>query len=88
MKSRKRSNLRQRGLEILEKLEYPIKIKIKEEKIESQEANRAFERNCENEDLQLKTEDKVEVKEETIEGFDVHEQIGIDLITNKDFNYA
>ena len=42
----------------------------------------------ENEDLQLKTEVKVEVKEETIESFDVHEQIGIDLITDKDFNYA
>ena len=48
----------------------------------------AFERNCENEDLQLKTEVKVEVKEETTEGFDVHEHIGIKLITNKDFNYA
>ena len=70
----------QRGLEILEKLEYhPIKSKIRQKKFES-----AFERNCENEDLQLKTE----VKEETIEGFDVHEQIGIDLITDKDFNYA
>ena len=68
----------QRGLEILEKLEYPIKSKIRQEKIES-----AFEINCENEYLQLKTE----VKEETIEGFDVHEQIGIDLITDKDFNY-
>ena len=73
----------------MEKLEYPIKSKIRQEKIESQEGNRAFERNCENEDLQLKTEVKVEVKEETIdEGFDVHELIGIDLITNKSFNYA
>ena len=36
----------------------------------------------------MKTEVKVEVKEETIEGLDAQEQIGIDLITNKDFNYA
>ena len=36
----------------------------------------------------MKTEVKVEVKEETIEDFDVDEQIGIDLITNNDFDYV
>ena len=72
----------------MEKLEFPIENKISQETNDSQEATSAFEKNRENEDLQLKTEVKVEVKEETIEGFDVHEQIGIDLITNKDFNYA
>ena len=74
----------QRGLEILEKLELPKENKISQETNESQEGTSAFEKNHENEDLQLKTE----VKEETIEGFGVHEQIGIGLITNKDFNYA
>ena len=28
------------------------------------------------------------VKEETIKDFDAHEQIGIDLITSKDFDYV
>ena len=58
---------------------------------ESQEANSAFENVRKKEDLQLlqmKTEVKVEVKEETIEDFDAQEQIGIDLITNQDFDYA
>ena len=43
----------QRGLEILEKLELPIENKISQETNESQEANSAFEKNGENEDLQL-----------------------------------
>merc|ERR1719483_1521238 len=80
----------QRGLEILEKLELPIENKISQETNESQEANSAFEKIGENEDMQLlqvKTEVKAEFKEETIEDFDAQEQIGIDLITNKDFNY-
>ena len=80
----------QQGLKILEKLEFPIENKISQETNESQEANSAFEGIRGNEDLQLlqmKTEVKVEVKEETIEDFDAQEQIGIDLITNKDFNY-
>ena len=72
----------------MEKLELPIENKISQENNESQEANIAFERNCENEDFQLKTEVKVEVKVETIEDLDVHEQIGIDFITDKDLNYA
>ena len=58
---------------------------------ESQEANSAFENVRKKVDLQLlqmKTEVKVEVKEETIEDFDAQEQIGIDLITNQDFDYA
>ena len=48
----------QRGLIILEKLEYPMKIEV-----------------------------ETDFKEETIEDFDAKEQIGIDLIINKDFNY-
>ena len=36
----------------------------------------------------MKTEVKVEVKEETIEDFDANEQIGIDLITKNDFDNA
>ena len=78
----------QQGLEILGKLEYPLENKIGQETNESQETTSAFEKIREKEDLQLKKEVKVEVKEETLEVFDVHEQIGIDLITNKDFNYA
>ena len=55
---------------------------------ESQDPNSNFEKNRENEGLQLlqtKTEVKLEVEEETIEDFDADEQIGIDLITKKDF---
>ena len=36
----------------------------------------------------MKTEVKAELKEETFEDFDAQEQTGIDLITNKDFDYA
>ena len=81
----------QRGLEILKKLESTIENKISKETNESQEANSAFERIRGNEDLQLlqmKTEVKVEVKEETIGDFDAHEQTGSDLISSKDFDYA
>ena len=81
----------QRGLEILEKLELPIENKSSKETNESQEANSALLRNREYEGFQLlqtKTEVKTEVKEETIEDFDTHEQIRIDLITNKDFGYV
>ena len=62
----------QRGLEILEKLEFPIENKISKETNESQEANSAFLKNRENESLQLlrtKTEVKTEIKEETNEDF-------------------
>ena len=38
--------------------------------------------------IKMKTEVKVEVKKETIEDFDADEQIGIDFITKKDFDYA
>ena len=81
----------QRGLEILEKLELPIENKSSKETNESQEANSALLRNREYEGFQLlqtKTEVKTEVKEETIGDFDTHEQIRIDLITNKDFGYV
>ena len=74
----------QRGLEILEKLELPIENKISQETNESQEANSGFENIREKEDLQL-SQMKTEVKEKSIEDF---EQIGIDIITNKDFGYA
>ena len=36
----------------------------------------------------FKTEKKAEVKEEAFQAFETHEQIGIDLITNKIFDYS
>ena len=39
-------------------------------------------------EMKMKTEVKFEVKEVTIEDFDAREQFGIELITNKDFDYA
>ena len=71
----------------MEKLELPIENKSSKETNESQEANSALLRNREYEGFQL-LQTKTEVKEETIEDFDTHEQIRIDLITNKDFGYV
>ena len=62
-------------------------ISLELDKMETEAKEESFEDgSIKSETFGIKTEFKAEVKEETFEEFDAHEQIGMDFITSKDFD--